>query len=100
MYFEVIRMYTHGVKREPNDVPLSEAVQGDLKIGVKRCEGAAGHARQAVLVAPGTQQHLLPPLVNVRVDTMSTRAFTVIGHEQEGGQMYLQTWRCRVVQTL
>lgn len=100
MYFEVIRMYTHGVKREPNDVPLSEAVQGDLKIGVERCERVVGHAPRAVLIAPGTRQHLLPPLVNVRVDTMSTRAFTVVGQEQEGGQTYLQTWHCRVVRAL
>lgn len=98
MYFQVVRMYDRGVKKDSEALLCEVPELGDLHVAMAGGEALKREAMVAVLRRGGTEQDLVPPLLDAKLQGMAGAGFTLVGLEQEGEQFFMQAWYCREVE--
>ena len=101
MYYEVLPLYSLGVRRPRKELEGARRIRADIHIQTDPYGPLGRESLMAHLFSQATpgirdyltpQQEQLPPLWDVRMKGMATLAFTLEGVEFVDGQMYQQAW--------
>lgn len=100
MFFNVVRMYDSGARKDSESLMTEIPVMGDLQVSMATANGQVStrDSMVAALRRSATGQDLLPPLYDARLKEMVGTEFTLSGLEQDGERFLIQAWHCRQIE--
>ncbi|MDG9927458.1 MULTISPECIES: hypothetical protein [unclassified Pseudomonas] len=101
MHFEVIPIYSQGIRRDWKTLNGLQRIRADIHIRTDKFGPLGRESLCAEIFSAPRVQHgaeappTLPTLYDVRIEGMATLAFVIEGVEFVDGRMYQQAWHCK-----